>query len=263
MFWGLVVEYGRRYQQIVETSFHVSKAVGKSLSGPYELVVRHNNLEFILCHLTSKNVEANLNLNFTEGEEIEFSINRPVDTAETKLDTAAVHLTGYYISPFMNNAVEDVASRSSRRHKVNGHATKAEKGALKRSIDEGESEGEDDAGPSSGKVAKTEGESGGATLSEMINSMGAQEEEDEEDDDFDAADNHNSDVESEDSQDDEDNDDESEEDLEDLDDELAGLQADMDMSLTALKVPPANFDPTAKSESSGKKKKEKSRNKVA
>ena len=69
---------GRQYSQVVERPFHISQAcVGRSpgpLQGPLELHVVVDKTDYLLCHLDASQqlLQYQLNLNFSEGEEVVF-----------------------------------------------------------------------------------------------------------------------------------------------------------------------------------------------
>lgn len=92
MFWGVTLESGKKYTQVVDTSFHVSMA---TLEPSHEeppgkfvmLMLEHRKAEFQLCALEYNRVlQVPLDLNFVEGEEITFYLNGA---------QGIVHLSGY------------------------------------------------------------------------------------------------------------------------------------------------------------------------
>lgn len=93
MFWGVTLESGKRYSQIVESSYHLSmaalepniKEVGKS-NKYVSVMIEHGKSEFLLCTLEYDRVmQVPLDLVFVEGEEVSFFLN----------GEGVVHLTGY------------------------------------------------------------------------------------------------------------------------------------------------------------------------
>ncbi|KAI7818950.1 hypothetical protein BC939DRAFT_495611 [Gamsiella multidivaricata] len=89
-FWGLTVFPEKTYTQIVEDSFKLSMAAldEETKPGRSSIRVTINNKTFILCSLIADQIEQqNLDLVFTEGEEISFSVS----------GDNAVHLSGNYL----------------------------------------------------------------------------------------------------------------------------------------------------------------------
>ncbi|KAG0097578.1 peptidylprolyl isomerase fpr4 [Podila epicladia] len=89
-FWGLTVFPEKTYTQVVDNSFKLSMAALDEVTKPGRTSIRVtvDKKTFILCSLTPGKVEQqNLDLVFTEGEEITFSVSG---------DTA-VHLSGNYL----------------------------------------------------------------------------------------------------------------------------------------------------------------------
>merc|ERR1712071_67396 len=74
MFWGLIVEPGRKYSQTVENSFHISKATVDLSSVTDEditlLLDYEGQQEYILCHLNKSIKQESLDLNFQAGDVI-------------------------------------------------------------------------------------------------------------------------------------------------------------------------------------------------
>jgi len=91
MFWGITLETGKKYTQTVKTAFHVSMAALEPQTGGDKhqnvgLMLEHDKAEFLLCNLNlSKNQQQQLDLEFTEGEDITFFLS----------GKGVVHLTGY------------------------------------------------------------------------------------------------------------------------------------------------------------------------
>lgn len=105
MFWGVTLENGKRYTQVVDTGFHVSMAAMEfhsedfSKKGkPISVMIEHEKSEFLLCTLQSGGqVQQPLDLNFIEGEEVTFFLN----------GQGTVHLTGYLMDTNdMNDTME-------------------------------------------------------------------------------------------------------------------------------------------------------------
>ncbi|KAI8487357.1 hypothetical protein Bbelb_348260 [Branchiostoma belcheri] len=96
MFWGLTLEVGKQYTQIVEEGFHITKATldpltikSKEGDGVYILRVRHNKQDYVLCTLdpSLRQYSQPLDLRFCEGEEVSFFMEGS--------DKGTLHLTGY------------------------------------------------------------------------------------------------------------------------------------------------------------------------
>lgn len=93
MFWGLVIEPGKKYTQTVENSFHISKAAlelsGSNADEDTTLMLDfEGQQEYILCHLNKKtNKQESLDLNFQSGDSISIFTQ----------GAAAVHLSGYLL----------------------------------------------------------------------------------------------------------------------------------------------------------------------
>lgn len=92
MFWGITIENGKRYSQVVDSSFHVSMAALEQSEDLHtkkpnvNLIIEHEKSEFLLCTLEhGKSYQQPLDLNFAEGEEVTFFLN----------GEGVVHLTGY------------------------------------------------------------------------------------------------------------------------------------------------------------------------
>ncbi|KAG0268964.1 hypothetical protein BGZ95_002249, partial [Linnemannia exigua] len=89
-FWGLTVFPEKTYSQVVENSFKLSMAAldEETKPGRSSIRVTVDKKTFILCSLTPGNVEQQtLDLVFTEGEEITFSVS----------GDNSVHLSGNYL----------------------------------------------------------------------------------------------------------------------------------------------------------------------
>ncbi|KAK9766572.1 peptidylprolyl isomerase fpr3 [Basidiobolus ranarum] len=90
-FWGLQILPNKTYSQVIEGSFRVSMAsFGEEVKGKQRscLKVVVDEQTYILCSLTPNKVEQQpLDIIFTEGEEITFSVN----------GENAIHLTGNYL----------------------------------------------------------------------------------------------------------------------------------------------------------------------
>lgn len=88
MFWGVTLESGKRYSQVVDMSYHLSMAALEPKSGgePVMVMLEHGKAEFLLCTLDQAHArQVALDLNFVEGEEVTFFLN----------GRGTVHLTGY------------------------------------------------------------------------------------------------------------------------------------------------------------------------
>ncbi|XP_076322949.1 46 kDa FK506-binding nuclear protein-like [Tachypleus tridentatus] len=111
MFWGVTIESGKRYSQIVENSFHLSMAAlepkpkeitknNKNIS----LMIEHGKAEFLLCTLEYDRVmQVPLDLGFVEGEEVAFFLN----------GEGIVHLTGYVLNDEDKDLTEPILSEPS------------------------------------------------------------------------------------------------------------------------------------------------------
>lgn len=91
MFWGLIIEPGKKYSQTVDNSFHISKATLDLSSATDEditlLLDYEGQQEYILCHLNKTNKQESLDLNFQAGDSISlFSHGQ-----------ASLHLSGYLL----------------------------------------------------------------------------------------------------------------------------------------------------------------------
>lgn len=90
MFWGLVLKPEKRYEQVVEEPFHISKACVEPTTCKGKVVsvyVEANDEEFLVCNLSDKVMNETLDLNFNDGDKIVFKTS----------GTGVVHLTGYNI----------------------------------------------------------------------------------------------------------------------------------------------------------------------
>lgn len=88
MFWGVTLESGKRYSQVVDMSYHLSMAALEPKQGgePVMVMLEHAKAEFLLCTLDQAHArQVALDLNFVEGEEVSFFLN----------GRGTVHLTGY------------------------------------------------------------------------------------------------------------------------------------------------------------------------
>lgn len=89
MFWGLIMEPGKRYAQCVEKSFHISKAcldLQASGNEPISIYLDTETKKFLLCVLQKAvTVQTSLDLNFMVGDRIAF----------LSVGKGTVHLTGY------------------------------------------------------------------------------------------------------------------------------------------------------------------------
>jgi len=91
MFWGVTIDAGKRYSQVVKQGFHVSMAAleaqAKKPSENVQVMLQHESSEYLLCTLHSNLFQQPLDLNFVTGEQVAFSLN----------GSGVVHLTGYLI----------------------------------------------------------------------------------------------------------------------------------------------------------------------
>merc|ERR1712191_35880 len=91
MFWGLIVEPGRKYSQTVENSFHISKATVDLSSVTDEditlLLDYEGQQEYILCHLNKSIKQESLDLNFQAGDVISLFTQ----------GKGSIHLSGYLL----------------------------------------------------------------------------------------------------------------------------------------------------------------------
>ena len=93
LFWGLVLKPGKRYEQAAPGSLHVSKACvePQSVTGGWVTRVylkkEGGAEEFLLCSLSSKEVNKTLDLNLGYGEKVYFRTSGP----------GRVHLSGYLL----------------------------------------------------------------------------------------------------------------------------------------------------------------------
>ncbi|XP_065060434.1 46 kDa FK506-binding nuclear protein-like [Rhopilema esculentum] len=92
MFWGITLEHGKVYSQIVEMPFHISMAalgLTNIKSEATTVMVESDKAEYALCTLQAGKIpQQALDLNFTEGEEVKFFLEG---------DGGDVHLTGYLL----------------------------------------------------------------------------------------------------------------------------------------------------------------------
>merc|ERR1712226_709047 len=91
MFWGIVLKPEKRYEQTVQEPFHISKACIEPTTSKGSItsvfVEVDDADEFIICNLSEKIMNENLDLNFNSGDKICFRTT----------GTGSVHLTGYNI----------------------------------------------------------------------------------------------------------------------------------------------------------------------
>merc|ERR1712127_1100751 len=91
MFWGLIVEPGKKYSQVVENSFHISKAtidLSVATEDNISLLLDYEGQpEYILCHLNKTNKQESLDLNFQQGDTISLFTQ----------GQCPIHLTGYLL----------------------------------------------------------------------------------------------------------------------------------------------------------------------
>jgi len=91
MFWGITLECGKKYTQVLQRSFHVTMAAlgfENTSIEPIAVTCEINQAQYILCSLQAGKIpQQALNLIFTEGEEVSFSME----------GSGEVHLTGYLL----------------------------------------------------------------------------------------------------------------------------------------------------------------------
>ncbi|KAF0311437.1 FK506-binding nuclear protein [Amphibalanus amphitrite] len=92
-FWGLILQPGKRYEQVVEKSFHVSMAAldisGGNDKATVQVMINVDGQEFILCHLSkNRNPQQTLDLNFQGGDSLALYVDGQ--------SPQPVHLTGFY-----------------------------------------------------------------------------------------------------------------------------------------------------------------------
>jgi len=89
MFWGLILKANKKYTQLLEKPFHLTKASldhSTTDDEPIQVMYSDGESTFLLCTLQKgKELQCSLDLNFAEGDTVCFS---------TK-GTGIVHLTGY------------------------------------------------------------------------------------------------------------------------------------------------------------------------
>ncbi|TRY63146.1 hypothetical protein TCAL_15260 [Tigriopus californicus] len=224
VFWGLVLKPEKRYQQVAEENFHISKAclepssAGKGITSVY---IEVDNDEFIVCNLTKEGVMSDsLDLNFVAGEKICFR----------NVGTGTVHLTGYLMPDeeempsFFDEGEEEEESEeeempaltevgSGKKNKrkmlemLNGG--KASKKAKAIAMDEGGDDDDDDDEDVEEAIKKA------VLMKKKIMKTSKKMEQDEDDDDDDDDDDDNDEEDDEEEDDDDDDDDEDGEDDDD------------------------------------------------
>lgn len=106
MFWGLIMEPGKKYSQTVQKSFHISHAaldLDTAANDPVQVLLGFDNRNYLICTLQKgKWIQAQLDLNFREGDTVSFATNGP----------GHVHLTGYLI-PDDEMEMDDVEEEES------------------------------------------------------------------------------------------------------------------------------------------------------
>lgn len=208
MFWGVTILGGRRYTQTVEKSYHISKAVldvpvdGKVTGKRVQLMLEHNKSQYLLCNLDSdKTNQVDLDLIFTEGEEVTFYLN----------GDGPVHLSGYVLE-FNDDFDEDDDELFDEESEDEEVESKSAKRMVK---DSGDSLNQN------AKRVKNDEPSAGfaATKKAKINgSIGDDDDDDEEDSDY-ALGNLDEEFDSVDEEDDEELDDEEDDEEEDEEDD--------------------------------------------
>merc|ERR1712071_37161 len=133
MFWGLIFEPGKKYSQVVENSFHISKAtidLSVATEDNISLLLDYEGQpEYILCHLNKTNKQESLDLNFQQGDTISLFTQ----------GQCPIHLTGYLLGEDdrddeeeeeeeEEDEVVDVPAKGNKRPMpVNGKATAPQK----------------------------------------------------------------------------------------------------------------------------------------
>eukprot|EP00058_Branchiostoma_floridae_P009912 XP_002595400.1 hypothetical protein BRAFLDRAFT_119019 [Branchiostoma floridae] len=169
MFWGLTLEVGKQYTQIVEEGFHITRATldpltikGKEGEGDVHLVyilrLRHNKQDYILCTLEpSKQYSEPLDLSFSEGEEVSFFLEGS--------DEGTLHLTGYLeelqsMPPeevMLDSDMEEMSSEEEGEEEESSEEEEVPNGLSLHALtagDELEEESEEEWAPNSGKSKK-------------------------------------------------------------------------------------------------------------
>ncbi|CAM1324809.1 FK506-bp1 (predicted), partial [Pycnogonum litorale] len=102
MFWGLTLEPGKKYSQLVDYSFRLSMAALEPLPNVAKdkrhvsIMLDHQKTEYMLCTLEhGKLYQQRLELNFVDGEEVCFYI----------IGQGMVHLTGYHIDNICGDSI--------------------------------------------------------------------------------------------------------------------------------------------------------------
>lgn len=208
---GVTILAGRRYTQTVEKSYHISKAVleipvdGKVSGKRVQLMLEHNKTHYLLCNLDNeKTIQVDLDLIFTEGEEVTFYLN----------GEGTVHLSGYVLE-FGDDFDEDddeLYDEESEDEEVENPSAKQV--ASKKGGDE------DITNQNSKRVKTEEANSGFVSKKAKVNGSMKEEEDDDDDDSDDALGNLDEEFDSADEEDDEEMDDE--EDDEESDEEENG-----------------------------------------
>ncbi|KAI0220056.1 hypothetical protein LSAT2_028414 [Lamellibrachia satsuma] len=112
MFWGVTLDGGMQYTQVVEHAFHVSMAAVEpeldkeklKQSRFVSLMLRHNKAEFLICTLEhNRLLQQPLELNFSQGEHVSFYLS----------GSGVVHLTGYLLDDDDNIDLSDTSSLES------------------------------------------------------------------------------------------------------------------------------------------------------
>ncbi|XP_078690768.1 uncharacterized protein LOC144921530 isoform X1 [Branchiostoma floridae x Branchiostoma belcheri] len=167
MFWGLTLEVGKQYTQIVEEGFHITKATldpltikSKEGDGVYILRVRHNKQDYVLCTLdpSLRQYSQPLDLRFCEGEEVSFFMEGS--------DKGTLHLTGYLAElqsmppeeiMLDSDMDEEMSSEEEEEEEESSEDEEVPNGLSLHALtagDELEDESEDEWAPNSGKSKK-------------------------------------------------------------------------------------------------------------
>lgn len=94
---GLTIRSGLFYTQNILQSYHISSAIlelplainEQSIVNPLRVTlwIIYNEREYLLCQLSSTNVQCELNLNFSYGEQVTYYL----------IGMGVIHLTGYML----------------------------------------------------------------------------------------------------------------------------------------------------------------------
>lgn len=143
MFWGLIMEPHKQYDQEIKTPFHLSMAsldMQVADDTPAQIMIKKDNVNYLLCTLKKNKVwQVPLDLNFEKGHKVTFLFN----------GTGRVHLTGYEIFDYSDIEESDSSEEEEEEEQVpneKGKKRKAEllKGTKKEKLAKQEFVSEDD-----------------------------------------------------------------------------------------------------------------------